>query len=327
MPPDTDRQPRPLRADAERNRQRILDAAARGVRRARPRRHARRHRRRAPASGSGTVYRRFPDKDDADRRAVRGQDRRRSRGSRATRCAIEDPWEAFETFMRGVCRAARRATAASRRPCSRATAAASACARRATRSRRSPTQAPAARPGRGRRPRRPRPVRRADDALRGRLHRRAHARDSLPTYWERLLTSCSTASRPSGAGRRRCRRARWRSRTCRPRWRAAAVRRSPAALRPGRRPAPRTSGRTRPRAAACHRRGGAGARRRRRGAPVRQQPQRPAELAAGLRELVDEARRALRVRALDHERVPGQPLQPRREECSVRCRRAPPGVR
>ena len=41
-------------------------------------------------------------------------------------------------------------------------------------------------------------------------------------------------------------------------------------------------------------------------APVGEQPQRAGQLAAGLRELVDEARRALRVGPLDDERVLGE---------------------
>jgi AcrR family transcriptional regulator len=94
--------PKPLRADAERNRERILTAAAEvfadrgldvslddiamvaGV-------------------GVGTVYRRFADKDalidalfeDKIGRAV----------TLAQECLeIEDPWEGFTTFMRGMCR-------------------------------------------------------------------------------------------------------------------------------------------------------------------------------------------------------------------------------
>ena len=74
---------RPLRADAERNRQRIIDAARelfaeRGldVTLNDIARHA--------GVGVGTVYRRFPDKEAADRRAVRGAPGR-ARGDRPRR--------------------------------------------------------------------------------------------------------------------------------------------------------------------------------------------------------------------------------------------------
>ena len=93
---------RPLRADAERNRARILAAAAevfaeRGldVSLDEIAAHA--------GVGVGTVYRRFPDKDalidalfeDKIDRAVALADEA---------LEIEDPWEGFTTFMRGMCR-------------------------------------------------------------------------------------------------------------------------------------------------------------------------------------------------------------------------------
>ncbi len=93
---------RPLRADAERNRARILAAAAevfadRGLDVSLDdiAAHA--------GVGVGTVYRRFPDKDaliealfeDKIDRAVALAD---------TALEIEDPWEGFTTFMRGMCR-------------------------------------------------------------------------------------------------------------------------------------------------------------------------------------------------------------------------------
>ena len=93
---------RPLRADAERNRARILAAAAevfadRGldVSLDEIAAHA--------GVGVGTVYRRFPDKDalidalfeDKIDRAVELAD---------AALEIEDPWEAFTTFLRGMCR-------------------------------------------------------------------------------------------------------------------------------------------------------------------------------------------------------------------------------
>src|SRR5215216_6354115 len=93
---------RPLRSDAERNRRRILEAAAevfaeRGLDVSLDDIAA------AARVGVGTVYRRFPDKDalidalfedkiaDVERVAGRALE-------------IEDPWEGFETFMRAVCR-------------------------------------------------------------------------------------------------------------------------------------------------------------------------------------------------------------------------------
>ena len=93
---------RPLRADAERNRARILAAAAevfadRGLDVSLDdiAAHA--------GVGVGTVYRRFPDKDalidalfeDKIDRAVALADEA---------LEIEDPWEGFTTFMRGMCR-------------------------------------------------------------------------------------------------------------------------------------------------------------------------------------------------------------------------------
>jgi AcrR family transcriptional regulator len=93
---------RPLRADAERNRARILAAASevfaeRGLDASLDdiAAHA--------GVGVGTVYRRFPDKDalidalfeDKIDRAVALAD---------ASLEIEDPWEGFTTFMRGMCR-------------------------------------------------------------------------------------------------------------------------------------------------------------------------------------------------------------------------------
>src|ERR687886_1643260 len=93
---------RPLRADAERNRARILAAAAevfaeRGLDVSLDdiAAHA--------GVGVGTVYRRFPDKDalidalfeDKIERAVALVD---------DALEIEDPWEGLTTFLRGMCR-------------------------------------------------------------------------------------------------------------------------------------------------------------------------------------------------------------------------------
>ena len=93
---------RPLRADAERNRARILAAAAevfadRGldVSLDEIAAHA--------GVGIGTVYRRFPDKDALiDALFEEKIDRAVELADRALE--IEDPWEAFTTFMRGMCR-------------------------------------------------------------------------------------------------------------------------------------------------------------------------------------------------------------------------------
>jgi AcrR family transcriptional regulator len=93
---------RPLRADAERNRQRILAAAGtlfaeRGlcVSLDDIAHHA--------GVGVGTVYRRFPDKDALIDALFEG--RIREIEALARRClAIEDPWEAFATLTLEVSR-------------------------------------------------------------------------------------------------------------------------------------------------------------------------------------------------------------------------------
>jgi AcrR family transcriptional regulator len=93
---------RPLRADAERNRERILAAAAevfadRGLDASLDDIAA------AAGVGVGTVYRRFPDKDaliDALFEAKIASARDLARDS----LEIDDAWEGFETFMRGMCR-------------------------------------------------------------------------------------------------------------------------------------------------------------------------------------------------------------------------------
>jgi len=93
---------RPLRADAERNRARILAAAAevfaeRGLDVSLDdiAAHA--------GVGVGTVYRRFPDKDDLiDALFEHKIDHAVALADEALE--IEDPWEGFTTFLRGMCR-------------------------------------------------------------------------------------------------------------------------------------------------------------------------------------------------------------------------------
>jgi AcrR family transcriptional regulator len=93
---------RPLRADAERNRERILAAAGeifaeRGLDVSLDdiAAHA--------GVGVGTVYRRFPDKDALiDALFEEKIDRVVALADGALE--IEDPWEGFTTFMRGMCR-------------------------------------------------------------------------------------------------------------------------------------------------------------------------------------------------------------------------------
>jgi AcrR family transcriptional regulator len=93
---------RPLRADAERNRSRILAAAAeifaeRGLDVSLDdiAAHA--------GVGVGTVYRRFPDKD-ALIDALFEEKIGRVVALADEALEIEDPWEGFTTFMRGMCR-------------------------------------------------------------------------------------------------------------------------------------------------------------------------------------------------------------------------------
>jgi AcrR family transcriptional regulator len=93
---------RPLRADAERNRARILAAAAevfadRGLDASLDdiAAHA--------GVGVGTVYRRFPDKDTLIDALFEDKiDRVVALADEALE--IEDPWEGLTTFMRGMCR-------------------------------------------------------------------------------------------------------------------------------------------------------------------------------------------------------------------------------
>src|SRR5688500_15703282 len=91
---------RPLRADAERNRQRILAAAAalfaeRGVDVSIDDIAA------AARVGIGTLYGRFPDRD-ALIDALFEEKLARMAAMTTAALEIEDPWEAFETFFRAA---------------------------------------------------------------------------------------------------------------------------------------------------------------------------------------------------------------------------------
>src|SRR3954465_15112387 len=93
---------RPLRADAERNRQRILAAAAsvfadRGLEVSLDDIAA------AAGVGVGTVYRRFPDKD-ALIHALFEKKIAALEELTQDALAMEDPWEGFIHFMRGMSR-------------------------------------------------------------------------------------------------------------------------------------------------------------------------------------------------------------------------------
>jgi AcrR family transcriptional regulator len=93
---------RPLRADAERNRQRIVDAAKtlfaeRGVEVSVEDIAA------AAGVGIGTFYRRFPDRESLVE-AVFATKLERAVESAREALQIEDPWEAFRTFVMGVAR-------------------------------------------------------------------------------------------------------------------------------------------------------------------------------------------------------------------------------
>ena len=164
---------RPLRADAERNRQRILAAAAalfaeRGVDVSIDDIAA------AAGVGIGTVYRRFPDREALiealfeDKLARHGGDGHRRARDRGSLGGLRD-------LLPRRRRPCRRATAASTRCSCPPTAAASASPPSATRS--GPSRAArAARQGGGRAPRGPRDVRRPDDAGGDQRGRRHHPR-------------------------------------------------------------------------------------------------------------------------------------------------------
>ena len=93
---------RPLRADAERNRQRIVDAAKtlfaeRGVEVSVEDIAA------AAGVGIGTFYRRFPDRESLVEAVFATKLERAAENARRA-LDIEDPWEAFRTFVMGVAR-------------------------------------------------------------------------------------------------------------------------------------------------------------------------------------------------------------------------------
>jgi AcrR family transcriptional regulator len=90
-------EPRPLRADAERNRRRILDAA-RDVFAARGTEAGVDEIARAAGVGIGTLYRRFPTKEELLQAVIRDRlDNLTARLVEVT--AAEDPWEAFAAVM------------------------------------------------------------------------------------------------------------------------------------------------------------------------------------------------------------------------------------
>ena len=93
---------RPLRADAERNRQRIVDAAKtlfaeRGVEVSVEDIAA------AAGVGIGTFYRRFPDRESLIEAVFAAKLERAAENAREA-LEIEDPWEAFRTFVMSVAR-------------------------------------------------------------------------------------------------------------------------------------------------------------------------------------------------------------------------------
>jgi AcrR family transcriptional regulator len=93
---------RPLRSDAERNRVRILEAAER-VFAARGLDVSLDDIAEAAGVGVGTVYRRFPNKEDL----IDALFEDKIAGVEAVArnaLEIEDPWDGFETFMRAMCR-------------------------------------------------------------------------------------------------------------------------------------------------------------------------------------------------------------------------------
>lgn len=93
---------RPLRADAERNRRRILAAAA-DVFAERGLEVSLDDIAHAAGVGVGTVYRRFPSKDDLIDALFEDKIREVEQTARDA-LEIDDPWTSFETFFRAVAR-------------------------------------------------------------------------------------------------------------------------------------------------------------------------------------------------------------------------------
>ena len=96
--PDTSPTSRPLRADARRNRERILEAAQAEFVQAGGDAQMDAIAARAGV-GVGTVYRHFPTKDALVAQLIRARFERFVATAELA-LEIEDPWEAFETFMR-----------------------------------------------------------------------------------------------------------------------------------------------------------------------------------------------------------------------------------
>lgn len=93
---------RPLRADAERNRRRIVEAA-RGLFAERGLAVSLDDIADAAGVGIGTVYRRYPDKD-ALIDALFAERLDEMVGLARSCLEMDDPWDAFATFVRSVCR-------------------------------------------------------------------------------------------------------------------------------------------------------------------------------------------------------------------------------
>src|SRR3954468_13478436 len=93
---------RPLRADAERNRQRII-AAARSLFAERGVEVSVEDIAAAAGVGIGTFYRRFPDRESRGE-AVFATKLERPAESARHALEIEDPWAAFRTFVMTVAR-------------------------------------------------------------------------------------------------------------------------------------------------------------------------------------------------------------------------------
>ena len=193
----------------------------RAVRRARPRRLARRHRRRRRASGVGTVYRRFPDKDALIDALFEVEDRPRRRARRAMRSRSRTRGRASPPSC-AACAACRRRTAASRTRCCCATAGASGwpAARERIAPRAMKLLARAQEAGAVRSDLGPFDVPMLNLCV-GLIADRT--RDIAPDYWERVLTIVIDGISAAGRRPRRCRSNRSTARPSPRRWRARAA--------------------------------------------------------------------------------------------------------